>query len=484
MSEKSNTENKNKSSNNNSPKSHSSNSRASNCNSSKSSYSSKGSSSSSNSIKNSEDKNLVNDFISSLLDEGGEKEEISNPKEKKEANLVVSVSVNKQLNKKGSKQLQMKPNKKIINAKLKTEVKKPLKKKNKNRNENKIFFSNKKSDSKYSYKAHETEIKNLGISNSRNLKNDLEINIRNSNNNKRVKTTENHIKIKPKIKMGKIRSKNMTPITSLSKNEKISFSSQKNKVISKIQNLKLANHINRTLNFQNTEISIQYKAKLESDKEKKEYEEKIQLMKNHISAMKRQQEDMNKKINFLKNKEATISFIKKEKENEKKLILDYNINKKNELEEKKKNIEKQREILNKQIKESSEKVKQEKINKYKQSQKERQEANNKINYVNRNKSNAIKDKIEQIKALREKNKNSALDRQKKLKQNFNDLYENKYKKNVEKTEKLKLEIQQLKDVEDKLMNRIIKTRERLNSFSSTENIYFGNRKSRKESSNL
>jgi len=83
MSEKSNTENKNKSSNNNSPKSHSSNSRASNCNSSKSSYSSKGSSSSSNSIKNSEDKNLVNDFISSLLDEGGEKEEISDPKEKK-----------------------------------------------------------------------------------------------------------------------------------------------------------------------------------------------------------------------------------------------------------------------------------------------------------------------------------------------------------------------------------------------------------------
>jgi len=142
---------------------------------------------------------------------------------------------------------------------------------------------------------------------------------------------------------------------------------------------------------------------------------------------------------------------------------------------KKRNIEKQREVMNKQIKESSEKIKLEKMNKYKQSQKERQEASDKINNLNRNKSNVIKNKIEKIKALREKNKNSALDRQKKLKQNYNDLYEKTYQKNVEKTEKLKLEIQQLKDEQNILMNRINKTRERLNSFSSTECIYFGNR---------
>lgn len=482
MSEKSKSENKNKSSNINTPKSNSSNSKTSNCNS-KSSYSSKRSSLS-NSLENNSDKNLVNDFISSLLDGGGEKEEIPNPPEKKEANLVVSVSVNKQLNKKGSKQLQNKPNKKNISLKLKTEVKKPLKKVNNNRNENKLLFSNKKSNSKYNSKIHETEVKNLGIPNKRNVKNDLEVNFKNSNYHKRMRTTENHIKIKPKIKIDKNRPKEMTPITPMSKKERINLSSKQNKTISKIHNLKLANQINRTLNYQNTEISLQYKAKLESDKEKKEYEEKIKLMKNHISAMKRQQEDMNKKINFLKYKKATISYVKKEKENEKKLILDYNINKRNELEEKKKNIEKQREILNKQIKESSEKVKLEKINKYKQSQKERQEANDKIIYINRNKSNVIKNKIEKIKALREKNKHSALDRQKKLKQNYNNLYENKHKKNVEKTEKLKLEIKQLQDEEDELMNRISKTRERLNSFNSTECIFFGNRKSRKESNNL
>ena len=108
-------------------------------------------------------------------------------------------------------------------------------------------------------------------------------------------------------------------------------------------------------------MSEKYRAKLKSDKEKKEYEEKVKLMKNHISAMKRQQEDMNKKLNFLKHKEENINNLKKEKENTKKAILEYNTNKKNEIEQKRKYIEKQREMMNKGMKESSKKVKMDKI---------------------------------------------------------------------------------------------------------------------------
>ena len=225
-------------------------------------------------------------------------------------------------------------------------------------------------------------------------------------------------------------------------------------------------------------MSKQYKAKIESDKEKKEYEEKIRLMKNHISAMKRQQEDMNKKINFLKHKEDNINNIKKERENEKKAILEYNINKKTELAEKRKHIEKQREMMNRQIKESSEKAKMEKINKYKQSKKEKLEASNKINISNQNK---IQNQIKKIKVLRENNKNIALNRQKKLNKNYNDLYEEKYEKNLEKTQMLKLEMKKLQDEEDELINKLNKTREKLNTFNSNENIYFYIKKSRKES---
>jgi len=146
-------------------------------------------------------------------------------------------------------------------------------------------------------------------------------------------------------------------------------------------------HLNRTLNYHNTEISEQYRAKLESDKEKKEYEERIKLMKNHISAMKRQEEDMNKKIKFLKHKEENINNVKKEKAIAKRAIMEYNINKKTELEQKRKYIEKQREIMNKGIKESNEKAKMDKINKYKKLQKERQEVNDKLNDINQNKNN-------------------------------------------------------------------------------------------------
>ena len=53
------------------------------------------------------------------------------------------------------------------------------------------------------------------------------------------------------------------------------------------------------------------KAILES--EKKEFEEKIRIMRNHISAVKKQQEEMNKKIIFLKIKKKILIMQKTEK---------------------------------------------------------------------------------------------------------------------------------------------------------------------------
>ena len=85
-------------------------------------------------------------------------------------------------------------------------------------------------------------------------------------------------------------------------------------------------------------MSEKLRAKLESEKEKKDCEEKIRIMRNHISAMKRQQEDMKKKILFFKHKENNINNAKKEKEKTKKKIYEYNINRRTELEKRRKNI--------------------------------------------------------------------------------------------------------------------------------------------------
>ena len=240
-------------------------------------------------------------------------------------------------------------------------------------------------------------------------------------------------------------------------------------------------HLNRTIDLKKPEINEKYRAKLESDKEKKEYELKIRIMKNHISAMKRQKEDMNKKINFLKHKEENINNVKKEKENNKKIIMEYNINRKYELDKKRKNIEKQRENMKKEIKESSEKTKMEKINKYRQSQKEKKEANNKLNDINQKN---IKNQIEKIKMIRENNKNSLTKRKKKLNDSINYENEKKYEKNIEKTKLLKLQIQKLQNEEDECLADLNKTKERLNTFSSTEKIYFYKVKSRKNSEKM
>ncbi len=226
-------------------------------------------------------------------------------------------------------------------------------------------------------------------------------------------------------------------------------------------------------------MNDKYKAKLRSYREKKEYQEKVRLMKNHILAMKKQQEDMDKKIKFLKHKEENIINVKKDRENTKKAILEYNNNKKDEIEQKRKNIEKQREIMNKGIKESNLKIKMDKINNYKQLQKERQEVNDKIHDNKEKRSSKIKNQIEKIKMLRENNKNLSLKRKKILNENYNDLNEKKYEDNLEETKLLKLQIKQLQTEEDEFLNKLNRTKERLNTYSSAEKIFFGNSKKRK-----
>ena len=47
-----------------------------------------------------------------------------------------------------------------------------------------------------------------------------------------------------------------------------------------------------------------------------------------------------------------------------------------------------------------------------------------------------------------------------------------------------MEIKQLQDEEENLINQLNQTRERLNTFNSTENIYFGVKKGRKDSGNI
>jgi len=215
--------------------------------------------------------------------------------------------------------------------------------------------------------------------------------------------------------------------------------------------------------FTDIESEQKFKAKLESEKERKECEEKIRILKNHISAMKRQQENMNKKILFFKNKENMLNNAKKFKEKSKRDLYEYKIIKRAELEQKKKNIEKIREKIDKGIKESKYKTKLEKTYKYKHYQQELKELN-KQNESNNTKK--IIEQIQKIKAIRDNNKNISINRRKFLNKNYNDINEKKYETNIEKMKLLKEEIKQLLNEEDECLTNLNKTKNQYDNMTS------------------
>ena len=388
------------------------------------------------------EKEIVSDFISSLFNEEETEEE---------EKLAVSNFI-------GSLFEEEKPKKKIFKGIYKPKAQTI---KNSNQNTKKNILSSKNNDPKNNKAKNNTYIsKNKTIENE--PKNSRVNKIFKTNYNKNENINQNQ---KNKI----IRKKTPDNIDKnfvfykVDKNERRNNSVQKRNIRKLNENKGI--NLNKTYDTYRPEMSEKLRAKLESEKEKKECEEKIRIMRNHISAMKRQQEDMNKKIIFLKNKEKNINKAKKQKENTKKAIYEYNINRRIELERKRKNIEKQREIMNKGVKESSEKAKIDKAKKYKEYIKEREEEN-KIN--EKKQINSIHNQIIKIKAIRENNKNIGTNRRKNLNQNYLDSNEKKYETNIEKTKLLKEEINRLQTEEDALLEKLNKTKDRYNTLTSND----------------
>jgi len=253
--------------------------------------------------------------------------------------------------------------------------------------------------------------------------------------------------------------------SSAKKNNKKNNSTKK-RIIKKTDYNYSTERRNKTIDVSSEEkYGEKFKAKLESEKEKKECEEKIRILKNHISAMKRQQDNINKKMFLLKNKENMINSAKKMKEKSKRNIYEYKIIKRAELEQKKKNIMKQREEINKGVKEAMEKTKLEKYNKYKLYQKEKKELSKE---KEKNNAKKIIEQIEKIKAIREINKNVSFNRRRLLNQNYNEVNEKQYENNIQKTKLLKEQIKQLLEEEDECLEKLNKTKSKFDIMTSSD----------------
>ena len=394
--------------------------------------------SNSESYSSTKEKEIVNDFISSLFEE-----------EKEEQEKIIVVNFVESLFDEEKPKIKIK---KVNNKTVKNRVVKaylPKNNKMKNNDKNKIKKNNINIKKENQDRTLDTDL----------YRNSLIKKILNINKHKNYYERNKSIELRPKYI-------NINDEDNLTKSNNNKTYSTKKKIMNNLldYNNKSSEKKRPTIElFTDIESEQKFKAKLESEKERKECEEKIRILKNHISAMKRQQENMNKKILFFKNKENMLNNAKKFKEKSKRDLYEYKIIKRAELEQKKKNIEKIREKIDKGIKESKYKTKLEKTYKYKHYQQELKELN-KQNESNNTKK--IIEQIQKIKAIRDNNKNISINRRKFLNKNYNDINEKKYETNIEKMKLLKEEIKQLLNEEDECLTNLNKTKNQYDNMTS------------------
>ena len=394
--------------------------------------------SNSESYSSTKEKEIVSDFISSLFEE-----------EKEEQEKIIVINFVESLFDEEKPKIKIK---KVNNKTVKNRVVKaylPKNNKMKNNDKNKIKKNNINIKKENQDRTLDTDL----------YRNSLIKKILNINKHKNYYERNKSIELRPKYI-------NINDEDNLTKSNNNKTYSTKKKIMNNLldYNNKSSEKKRPTIElFTDIESEQKFKAKLESEKERKECEEKIRILKNHISAMKRQQENMNKKILFFKNKENMLNNAKKFKEKSKRDLYEYKIIKRAELEQKKKNIEKIREKIDKGIKESKYKTKLEKTYKYKHYQQELKELN-KQNESNNTKK--IIEQIQKIKAIRDNNKNISINRRKFLNKNYNDINEKKYETNIEKMKLLKEEIKQLLNEEDECLTNLNKTKKQYDNMTS------------------
>ena len=219
-------------------------------------------------------------------------------------------------------------------------------------------------------------------------------------------------------------------------------------------------------------ITKKYKAKLESEKEKKYYQERVKLLENRIVALKNHQEEMHRKMLNNDVRQTYLEFKKKEKNDMKKTLLSYDIDKRNELDLRRKQIKGQKDNLNKNVKESMEKTRKIKMNVYQTLQKEKQLRLARKNENSQQWEQFGKDNINKIKKEREQAKKDELKKQKYHGKTIENFYMETCEDNINETNKLKNKLQKLEKLEEKYINDLNETRKVMNRNNSEEHYLF------------
>ena len=229
-------------------------------------------------------------------------------------------------------------------------------------------------------------------------------------------------------------------------------------------------------NHYNTNIPTKeiYKAKQVSTKEKKLYEERVKILRNHINALRKQEIELNKKAELAKEKEINKNKLKQEKDHLKQVLLTKEMDRRNALEEKKKIIMQQKIKNDMHLKEQKQKMKNDKLNKYKKVKNDLKKAEERRNENNNKKEHIIHDKIEEIRNERQKMRERSIQKRHMDKNRINKSYQKTYEDNINQTQKLKDELSKLENMEDQYIENIKKTQEFIRKTNDKDNIRINN----------
>ena len=188
--------------------------------------------------------------------------------------------------------------------------------------------------------------------------------------------------------------------------------------------------------------------------------------------MKKQQSYLSKKVQKEKESEKSKNNIKQEKERIKQALLSIEIDKRNEMLTKRKNITEKKLKEKKELMISKEKIKNDKVEEYKKAYVKKKEIENIINEDKYKFTKVNKILIDKIKSEREKNKKKLINKKKNYIDKINNSYRQSYQTNINETKKLKNELMRLEKIEEKYLDNMKHTQNdlRKNKFDRSGNV--------------
>lgn len=218
------------------------------------------------------------------------------------------------------------------------------------------------------------------------------------------------------------------------------------------------NHKSKEVFSPNNKLIQQYKISTESEKERKQYEDKVIEMKNRLKALKKQENNLYRKIKMMSHKENKLEMIKTEKETFKHALYSHKSESKRKLEYQKNKNTKEKIIVSSAVKNAINDSKMKKHADFNLARTEKQIIVSLISDNNEDLGNKNQKKINQIKSEYENFKAEEQRKQREREEQLIKYYKEKKEKEARTSSRLKNQIVELEKLEEQYLESLQNTK--------------------------